>query len=151
MARYQVPQFIEVEDKIFGPLTFKQFIYLAGGGGLSLAFFTLLPLWLAVIFIIPVMVFAAALAFYEVNGRPFIVVLEHAFGYLLGNKLYLWKPHTAAPAREAAGATAKPPGPLLPVPKLSESRLKDLAWSLNIKDRTTMGVTENKVRTGFEI
>src|SRR3990167_7822711 len=88
MARYQVPQFIEVEDKIFGPLTFKQFIYLAGGGGLSLAFFTLLPFWLAVIFIIPVAVFAAALAFYEVNVRPFIVVLEHAFGYLLGNKLY---------------------------------------------------------------
>ena len=31
--RFQVPQFIEIESKIFGPLTFKQFIYLAGGGG----------------------------------------------------------------------------------------------------------------------
>jgi len=151
MARYQVPQFIEVEDKIFGPLTFKQFIYLAGGGGLSLMFFTLLPLWLAVIFIIPIMVFAVALAFYEVNGRPFIVVLEHAFGYLLGNKLYLWRPHTEAAAKGAAAATTKPPAPMLPVPKLSESRLKDLAWSLNIKDRAALGVTETKIRTGFEI
>ena len=26
--QYQVPQFIEVEDKIFGPLTFKQFLYI---------------------------------------------------------------------------------------------------------------------------
>lgn len=29
--QFQVPQFIEVEDKIFGPLTFKQFVYIAGG------------------------------------------------------------------------------------------------------------------------
>src|SRR3989344_2665997 len=32
---YQVPQFIEVEDKIIGPLTLKQFIYLAGEAGFS--------------------------------------------------------------------------------------------------------------------
>ena len=29
--QYQVPQFIEVEDKIFGPLTFKQLVYVVGG------------------------------------------------------------------------------------------------------------------------
>jgi hypothetical protein len=28
------------------------------------------------------------------------------------------------------------------VPSLSESRLKDLSWSLNIKDRTQMGVID---------
>ncbi|TSC80302.1 MAG: hypothetical protein G01um101429_152 [Parcubacteria group bacterium Gr01-1014_29] len=33
MQQFQVPQFIEVEDKIFGPLTTKQFFYLLGGGG----------------------------------------------------------------------------------------------------------------------
>ncbi len=32
--RFEVPQFIDVEDKIFGPFTFKQFLYLAGGAGL---------------------------------------------------------------------------------------------------------------------
>jgi hypothetical protein len=37
------------------------------------------------------------------------------------------------------------------VPKLSESKLKDLAWSLNIKDRATMGVADTSARTGFEI
>jgi len=31
--RFEVPQFIEVEDKIFGPFTWKQFIYLMGGEG----------------------------------------------------------------------------------------------------------------------
>jgi len=33
--RFEVPQFIDVEDKLFGPLTFTQFVYLAGSGGIS--------------------------------------------------------------------------------------------------------------------
>ena len=146
--RYQVPQFIEVEDKIFGPLTFKQFIYLAGGAGLCLLFFTLLPIYLTVLLGLPVAVFALALAFYKVNGRPFIVSVEHAFGYFFGNKLYLWK------QREQVATPATPTTPTAPaalvVPRISESKLKDLAWSLNIKDRNSMGVTDTP-RTGFEI
>lgn len=95
--RYQVPQFIEIEDKIFGPLTLKQFVYLAGGGGLCLIFFTLLPLYLTVVLAIPVMAFAGGLAFWEVNGRPLIVSIEHAVFYFFASKLYLWKQdHTPA-------------------------------------------------------
>lgn len=145
MAQYQVPQFIEVEDKIFGPLTLKQFVYLAGGGGLILMFFSLLPLWLTVILAIPVVALSATLAFYQVNGRPFIHVLEHGFGYLVGSKLYLWM------QRQPKVGVATPAGKpdTLPVPKLSESKLRDLSWSLNIKDRNQMGVTGPQ--TGFEI
>jgi len=149
--RYQVPQFIEIEDKIFGPLTLKQFIYLAGGGGLCLIFFTLLPLYLTVILALPVLAFSIALAFYQVNGRPFIIAIEHAFGYFVGHKLYLWKQRdqkaSALVGKNAAASTQV----TLPVPKLSESRLKDLAWSLNIKDRTQMGVSDSAQRSGFEL
>ncbi len=147
MAQYQVPQFIEVEDKIFGPLTLKQFIYLAGGGGLILIFFSLLPLWLTIMLAVPVVALSVALAFYQVNGRPFIHVLEHAFGYAFGSKLYLWmqrEPKAQQPTAPAAGKAST-----LPVPKLSESKLRDLSWSLNIKDRNQMGVTGPQ--TGFEI
>jgi hypothetical protein len=132
--RYQVPQFIEVEDKIFGPLTIKQFVYLAGGGGLCLILFTLLPFWLFVPLALPVAVFAAMLAFYTVNGRPFIFAIEHAFGYFFGSKLYLWQPRRS----ERVGAPTKAseqPAAMPIVPQLSQSKLKDLAWSLNIKDR----------------
>lgn len=149
--RYQVPQFIEIEDKIFGPLTLKQFIYLAGGGGLCLIFFSLLPLYLMVLLSIPVIALSMGLAFYQVNGRPLIVALEHAFGYFFGNKLYLWKQHDAKTPAAAQQAAALNSSPALPVPKLSESKLKDLAWSLNIKDRTKMGISSTQERTGFEI
>src|SRR3989344_4368358 len=145
MAQYQVPQFIEVEDKIFGPLTLKQFVYLAGGGGLILLFFTLLPLYLTIILGIPIAALSAGLAFYTVNGRPLIFAMEPAFGYLFGTKLYLWMQRDAKPQEAAA---AKPQN--LPVPKLSESKLKDLSWSLNIKDRSQLGVTSVE-RSGFEI
>jgi hypothetical protein len=148
--RYQVPQFIEIEDKIFGPLTLKQFIYLAGGGGVCLIFFSFLPLWLVIGLSIPVMAFCAALAFYQVNGRPFIDVLEHAFGYLFGHKLYLWKQREAKTPQAAAQAAAANAAPALGVPKLSESKLKDLAWSLNIKDRAAAGGGA-QARPGFEI
>jgi hypothetical protein len=136
-VQYQVPQFIEVEDKIFGPLTLKQFIWLAGGGGVCLVFFTLLPFFLFVALSIPVIVFAAGLAFYTINGRPLIVAVEHAFSYFFGSKLYLWKQgqgkvitkqEVVAPAQNAGM-----------VPKLSASKLRDLSWSLNIKDRTQSG------------
>lgn len=145
---YQVPQFIEIEDKIFGPLTLKQFIYIAGGGGLCLIFFTLLPLYLTVILAIPVVAASFSLAFYQVNGRPMIIAVEHAFGYFLGHKLYLWKQRKPGTPEQVAKVA---PAAVPTVPKLSESRLKDLAWSLNIKDRATMGVSETARRTGFEI
>jgi hypothetical protein len=132
--QYQVPQFIEIEDKIIGPLTLKQFIYLAGGGGLSLLFFTLLPIYLAAPLIAAAVAAALSLAFYKINDRPFIVAIEHAFSYQLGSKLYLWKQRdakvqTAVVTPQVAAAAN------LSVPKLSQSRLKDLSWSLNIKDR----------------
>lgn len=151
--QYQVPQFIEIEDKIFGPLTLKQFLYLAGGGGLCLLFFTLLPLYFAVLCMLPVIALSLALAFYKVNDRPFIVVIEHAVGYFFGHKLYLWKQRVGPSAEQkAAPQQAANPAMLttLGVPKLSQSRLKDLSWSLNIKDRTSAGVVDQS-RTGFEI
>ncbi|MBP9711272.1 MAG: PrgI family protein [Candidatus Pacebacteria bacterium] len=148
MAQYQVPQFIEIEDKIFGPLTLKQFLYLAGGGGLCLMLFTLLPIWLAIPLMIPVLVLAAALAFYQVNGRPFINSMEHAFGYYFGNKLYLWKQREQKNS-PAAPEVTKPLASGLVAPTLSQSKLKDLSWSLNIKDRAQMGI--RPPRDDFEI
>ncbi len=135
---FQVPQFIEVEDKIFGPLTFKQFVYLAGSAGLIYLLFHFLPLFIAIIPIIAIGTFGLALSFYKLNNRPFINVTESAFRYLLTHKLYLWK----KVPNVLTGSTVK--NPLLglgaptkgfAIPKLSESKLKDLAWSLDVNEK----------------
>jgi PrgI family protein len=148
-VQYQVPQFIEVEDKIFGPLTFRQFVYLAGGGGACLALYSLLPLWLAVPLMIPFVALAAALAFYKINGRPFIISMEHAFSYFLGSKLYLWQQREAKP--QSAKEAAAPVQTLQQVPRLSESKLRDLAWSLNIKDPLQESLNNQNQRGNFAI
>lgn len=131
--RFQVPQFIEVEDKIFGPLTIKQFIYLAGGGGLSFIIYTYLNFYLAILVIIPVVILSVSLAFYKVNNRSFISVLESGFQYMLSAKLYIWKKMAKKP--EAKSQVVSPVAPTY-VPKLSDSKLKDLTWSLDINDKS---------------
>ncbi len=132
--RFQVPQFIEVEDKIFGPLTIKQFIYIAGGAGLSFIFFRLLPLPIAIILMIVVIVFVLALAFYQINNRPLLYVLQSAFGFLISNKLYLWKKTDKSPEKIKNATNTNPSGSPLYVPKLSQGKLHDLTWSLDIKE-----------------
>ena len=127
--QFQVPQFIEVEDKIFGPLTLKQFIYLAGGVGLSVLLYFMLPLYFAIPLILPVAAFSAALAFYTVNNKPFINILESAFNYTVNHKLYIWKKLPRKVTSETRVESVIEP---LLAPKLSESKLKDLAWSLDV-------------------
>jgi len=89
--RFEVPQFIDVEDKIFGDFTWKQFVYLAGGGGAALVLFFMLPFYLFVILAIPIVALAAGLAFHKVNNRPFSIFLESFVQYTLNKKLYLWR------------------------------------------------------------
>lgn len=134
MAEYQVPQFIEVEDKIFGPLTLKQFIYVAGGAGLTAVIFLYLPLFFAILAAIPVVSLSSALAFYKVNNKSFIEMLEAGFNYYTKERLYLWKKGEQRPQEQSV------PRIETPVEReqklgLSQSKLHDLAWSLDIKDK----------------
>ncbi len=132
--RFQVPQFTEVEDKIFGPLTLKQFIYLAGGGGISFLFYVIFPLWLTVILASPIVIFVLALAFYKVNDQPFIKMVENALYYNSSTKLYLWKKSNSGAVASKLVSPAESSEALnIHAPKLTKNKLKDLAWSLDIK------------------
>jgi len=90
--RFEVPQFIEIEDKIFGPLTWRQFLYVGGGVGLGVVLFIIdTPLIVFILLGIPLIAISGALAFYPVNNRPFSFFLEAIINYVRGQKLYLWK------------------------------------------------------------
>ena len=110
--QFEVPQFIEIEDKIFGPLTWRQFLYLGGGVGLAVAIF-FYSFLLFVFFGLPLALLAGALAFYPVNNRPFSYFLEAIINYLRGQRLYLWRKksdmvHSVAPATKSAPLYATP-------------------------------------------
>ncbi len=134
---YQVPQFIEVEDKIVGPLTLKQFIYIAGAGGLCIVFFSYLPLVFAVLLSLPVAGLGGALAFYKINSKPLIDMIEAGFNYYTGKRLLLWKytPPTEAEGQASAAAAAAAAAAAHVVrgaPRLTRGKLSELAWSLDV-------------------
>lgn len=131
--QFRVPQFIDVEDKIFGPFTFKQFIYLAGGAGTCYVVWQTVPTFFAILLILPIAALALALTFYKVNGKPFIQVIEAYFTYIGQSKLYLWKKdrvHAAEKKKDEETPTVVS----TPAPRLSGSKLKDIAWSLDVLD-----------------
>ncbi|TSC95822.1 MAG: Uncharacterized protein Athens101426_593 [Parcubacteria group bacterium Athens1014_26] len=89
--QFQVPQFIETEDKIIGPLTLKQFLYIGAGAGLIFIAFYLFNTFLWLIFSVFVASLAAALAFIRINGRPLPSVLMAAIYFYWKPRLFLWK------------------------------------------------------------
>ncbi len=133
--QFQVPQFIEMEDKIFGPLSFKQFIYLTGGAGLSFVIYKMLPFFFAFMLIFPVASFSLALAFYKPNGKPFIRVAEAAVKYFFGGKFYIWKKEKNRKVKTEEIDTNNIPE--IQVPKLSKSKLNELSWGLDVHKEIT--------------
>lgn len=129
--RYQVPQFIDVEDKIIGPFTIKEFIYIVGGAGLSFMAYNFLPFYFAIIVIGVVAPLSLALAFYKVNNKPFINFLESAFLFYTKTNLYIWKKENKEIIHEEK---TQDRDAQVYVPRLSDSKLKELSWSLDINE-----------------
>jgi len=130
--RFQVPQFIDIEDKIFGPLTLKQFIYLAGGAGAVIIGILTFGTFLGALISSPIAILAVALAFYKVNNRPFIYVLESAFKYFTKDKLYVWrKTEKTEEEKEQPEKDFNP----MSVPNLSGEKLRDMNWQLDVKKK----------------
>lgn len=130
--KYQVPQFIEVESKIIGPLTLRQFIYIAGGVGICVIFFHFLPFFIAILASLPVAGFAGALAFYKVNNKPFITVVESAFRFYTSSRLFLWHKEQKNTAPKKPEIT--PPTNHDTNVRLTRGKLHELAWSLDVQE-----------------
>lgn len=137
--QFQVPQFTDVEDKIFGPLTLKQFIYIAGGLGLGFLIWRYLPPFIAIPIALAIVGFAVALAFIKVNKKPLIITIEAAFMYFIHKKLYLWNSeYKNKKAAKKIAEKAQLPSSQQEVPSVSENKLKSLAWSLDINERVRL-------------
>lgn len=129
--RYQVPQFIEFDSKIIGPLTFKQFIYLLGGVGGTYIIYKIFGFFPGIILMLVLWALAGSLAFVKINNKSFVDVLAAGFSYMTKSKLYIWKKIDKPVTAEQKEASTTVADSFL-APSLSQSRLKDLAWSLDV-------------------
>src|SRR3989338_7270702 len=71
MEQFVVPQFIDVEDKIFGPITTRQFIILLITGLLLFIIFKLTDIALFIFLTVLIGGLGMVLAFLRINGQPF--------------------------------------------------------------------------------
>ena len=91
----KIPQNIEREDKLVGPLTLKQFLYLLGASGLIFAtyqYYLAGYLFAHEFFIISFIVggLALALAFLKINGLPFISFFGNLIAFMFTRKMRVW-------------------------------------------------------------
>ena len=116
MAQYKVPQDVEADDKLIGPFSFRQFVYLliaAGLIALGVALFQLFPL-LAIIPLPPVLLFIA-LALPLKKDQPMETYLAAIVSYYLKPHKRTWEPGQSE-------STIKITAPK----KVDESRTRDI-------------------------
>lgn len=110
----KIPQDVTREDKLIGPLTLRQFLYLLGGGGIVFIVYQsyasqylYFAEFLAIAMVIGILAFG--LAFGMVNGRPFGVFLINLFRFFTNTKNLLWRKElrTKVAAIKAIGSDIK--------------------------------------------
>lgn len=131
MEQFVVPQFIDVEDKIFGPLSVRQFIILMIGCLLVFLEYRLSDFTLFILEGLPTLLVCLILGFAKVNGMPFHFFLVNFIQTLKRPRLRLWQKsvseaelkaelhHPVAVAQSVALASVHKPG-------LTRSRLSEL-------------------------
>jgi hypothetical protein len=140
MQQYNIPQFVDSEDKIFGPVTIRQFAILAIGvviGGF---------LWyfkpnMAVFFIsvAPVVAVTFAFAFLKVNGQNFDIFLTNIVIYIIKPTLFLWS-RDVDPTRSVIKMTIQKKKASYRREKneYSQSRVEEVAWTLDTYGEKTV-------------
>ncbi len=93
MAQYKVPQDVEADDKLIGPFSFRQFIYLLIAGGLialAAGLFQIFPL-LALI-PVPFILFMLVLALPLKKDQPMETYLAALISYYIKPRNRVWTP-----------------------------------------------------------
>jgi len=135
MQQFVVPQFIDVEDKIIGPITTRQFVILLAGFLLVAVFYKIFDFTLFATAGLLTIIIVGIFAFLRVNGRPFHFFVLNVFQTLKRPKLRIWL-HDLMAAEADYGALK---GNLLPAAKpapeknYSTSRLAELSLIVDTK------------------
>lgn len=91
---FTVPQFIEKEAKIVGPLTFKQFVYITIAGAACFFLYFYIGKRNFPIFIIIAIILmggSLALCFLKIKGYTLPMIIKNFFAYSISAKIFLWK------------------------------------------------------------
>jgi len=129
--QYVIPQFIDVEARVIGPVTVRQFITIIAGLFVSAIEYKLFDVSLFVLAAVVNFILVGALGFLKVNGAPFHIYLLNMIASLKRPAVRVWrKEHNDfVIVKEIAGKEAELRNmPHKPLPK---SRLGELTLIVN--------------------
>lgn len=133
--QYAVPQFTDVEDKLIGPLTLKQFFMVLGIGGFIFFLWSVIGTnFVFFLLAAPIAGLGVYVTIKKFNGRPFFVYVLPLANFVLSPRLMVFKREPAVvsfsrkeiqkPIDQKAGSRTSEP---------TQSRLKQLAYLLDQK------------------
>lgn len=129
--QYKVPQEVESEDTIIGPLTMKQFLKLVVGCIFAYFVYVAYPKIYFFFLGIPILVFSFLVAFVKINGQPFEKFLWASITFFFRPQKRIWK--KIPENKEEKIITPQKKDTVLPPKKVSKSELERLAYILDTR------------------
>lgn len=132
-GQFIVPQFIDKEDRIIGPITVRQFLICLVAAGIIFVEYRLLETAFFILALIPTAGLAGTFAFLKINGQPFHLFFVNFLQTQVRPKLRVWN-------KELSLEEIKSQKKLVGLPEIkkaeikkrpSSSRLRDLALVVN--------------------
>ena len=130
--QFQVPQNIDLEDKIVGPLTLIQFLYVLAGGLIN--YLLLIFIGMKIIFwilAIPIGLFALALAFLKIQDQPLSSFVKAGLIYFSRPRMRYWQRKGYLLEVILAKPKKVAPKVILPKRKIEKSELEKLSQMLD--------------------
>lgn len=107
MQQFTVPQFIDVEDKIIGPITARQFVIFLIAAVLIAIAYKIFDFNLFVVFGVIVFLLAIIFGFVKINGRPFHFFLLNVIQTIRRPGIRVWNNRLASVVNENKIPTLK--------------------------------------------
>lgn len=129
-----VPQFIDVEDKIVGPLTAKQLGWIAAGGVVFLVLWGYLNTQALILTGIADAAIFGALAFYRPYNQSLFTFITSSISFVFRPKIYVWQKMSEKQKAESKKIIKKPDGAET-TKKRDMERIKEISQMLDIRKK----------------
>lgn len=136
--RFTIPQFIEHEPKIVGPLTLRQFTYIAIPGAICFVLYYITTPFVFYTACIVLGGIGLTFAFLKVDNISLPTLIVNFFKYTLSPKMYLWRKKETKKEvfeEEVVIRKEKLPEDELPLKIGGDSRLKKIKTKIETKSK----------------
>ncbi len=141
MQQFVVPQFIDVENKIIGPITVRQFVVFLFGFMVMFIEFKLFQFWIAAVLAVVTFAVTGLFAFAKINGRPFHYFLLSLLQTLQRPGLLIW--NKGGMKERIAPQEKEPVKEILPMKRaVNASRLTELSLLVDTGGAYQEGIEE---------